>query len=73
VHVSDDAIAYLREAPGETVLCLAARSGHEPIRLPLAALGGSELETLAGDDAEIDGGDAVLPADGPAFHAWRVA
>jgi len=22
---------------------------------------------------EIDGGDAVLPAEGPAFHAWRVA
>jgi len=73
VHVSDDAIAYLREAPEETVLCLAARSGHEPVRLPLAALGGPELETLAGADAEIDRGDAVLPAEGPAFHAWKVA
>ncbi len=73
VHVSADAIAYLREARGETVLCLAARSGHEPIRLRLAALGGTELETLTGADAEIDRGDAVLPAIGPAFHAWRVA
>jgi alpha-glucosidase len=71
-HVSADAIAYLRETAGETLLCLAAREGHEPVRLPLAALGGRELETLAGDDAEIVDGQAVLPADGPAFHAWRV-
>jgi alpha-glucosidase len=71
-HVSDEAIAYLREAVGETVLCLAVRGGDEQVRLPLAALGGSELETLWGRDAEIAGPDAVLPAGGPAFHAWRV-
>jgi alpha-glucosidase len=72
-HVSADAIAYVREAGGETVLCLAARAAHEPIRLPLAGLGGQELETLVGGDAAVAGGEAVLPADGPAFHAWRVA
>lgn len=72
-HVSADAIAYLREAPGETVLCLAARGEHEPVRLPLAAMGGTELDTLWGEDAQIEDGDAVLPAGGPAFHAWRVA
>lgn len=71
-HVSDDAIAYLREVPGETVLCLAARAEHEPLRLPLVALGGEALDTLAGDDARIEGATAVLPAHGPAFHAWRV-
>jgi alpha-glucosidase len=71
-HVSADAIAYLREATGETVLCLASRAAHDPVRLPLTALGGSELETLAGENALIDGGEAVLPGDGPAFHAWRV-
>jgi alpha-glucosidase len=71
-HVSADAIAYLRETLGEAVLCLAARDEHEPVRLPLAAIGGSGLETLWGDDAEIEGGDAVLPAGGPAFHSWRV-
>ena len=72
-HVSADAIAYLREASGETVLCLAARAGHEPVRLPLAAIAGVELETLWGEDVEVDGDDAILPADGPAFHAWKVA
>ena len=73
VHVADDAIAYLREAAGETVLCLAARAPHEAVRVPVAELGGTELETLAGADAVSEGGEAVLPAAGPAFHAWRVA
>ena len=45
-HVSADAIAYLRETPRERILCLAARAPHEPVRLPLAALGCERLETL---------------------------
>jgi alpha-glucosidase len=72
VHVSDDAIAYVREAVGETVLCLAVRNGDRPVRVALAPLGGSELETLWGDDARVDGNAAVLPEGGPAFHVWRV-
>jgi alpha-glucosidase len=71
-HVSADAIAYLRELPGERVLCFAARTGHEPVRLRLAALGCGALETLTGGHAEVQGGDVVLPHDGPAFHAWRL-
>ena len=63
VHVSDDAIAYLRETPGERLLCLAARAPHAPVTVPFAG-----LETLYGGDAA--GG--VLPADGPAFHVWRI-
>ena len=71
-HVSADAIAYLRETPGERLLCLAARRAHERVRLPLARLGCSAFETLAGGDVRIEDGDAVLPADGPAFHVWRL-
>ncbi|HEY9326076.1 MAG TPA: alpha-amylase family glycosyl hydrolase, partial [Candidatus Limnocylindria bacterium] len=71
-HVSADAIVYLREARGESVLCLAARGSHQSVRLSLDALGARELETLAGEDVSIDGDHAVLPTDGPAFHAWRV-
>jgi len=63
VHVSDDAVAYLREAPGERLLCLAARAPHAPVTVPFTS-----LETLYGGDAS--GG--VLPADGPAFHVWRI-
>jgi hypothetical protein len=49
------------------------RAGDEEIRLPLAALGGTKLETVWGDDASLVGDEAVLPAGGPAFHAWRIA
>jgi len=63
-HVSDDAIAYIRETRDERLLCLAARAAHDPISTPFP-----ELETLFGDDAR----DGVLPSDGPAFHIWRVA
>jgi alpha-glucosidase len=67
LQVGPDAIAYVREARDETVLCLAARAPHAPLRVPQAG-----LETLVGDDAEVDGDGAVLPAEGPAFHAWRL-
>jgi alpha-glucosidase len=65
--VDDDVIAYLRETPDERLLCLASRAPHEPIRLPFPS-----LETLYGDEPEVDGGEAVLPAEGPAFHVWRL-
>jgi alpha-glucosidase len=71
-HVSADAVAYVREARDESVLCLATRGSHEPVRLSLGALGAQELETLAGEDVSVDGGHVVLPPGGPAFHAWRV-
>src|SRR4029078_12875348 len=41
-HVSDDAIAYVREARDGAVLCLAARRDHPPRRLPLSRLGWAE-------------------------------
>ena len=72
-HVSTDAIAYLRESADEVVLCLAARAEHERIRLSQKTLGATSAETLYGDDLHIDGDDVVLPAGGPAFHAWRIA
>ncbi|MET0561035.1 MAG: glycoside hydrolase family 13 protein [Gaiellaceae bacterium] len=72
-HVSADAIAYLRESRAETVLCLAARAHHAPVRLSRAALGGAQPETLIGEDIQIDGEEVVLPASGPAFHVWRIA
>ena len=71
--VDGDVIAYLRETRDERLLCLASRDEHASVRLPLAALDASELETLYGDDAELESGDAVLPAAGPAFHVWRLA
>jgi alpha-glucosidase len=72
VSVGRDAVAFLRETRDERLLVLAARAEHEPVRVALGALGSRDLEPLEGGDAAIDGGDAVLPADGPAFHVWRL-
>jgi alpha-glucosidase len=63
VHISPDAVAYLRETRDERLLCLAARGPHDPISTPF-----TRLETLYGEDAR----NGVLPADGPAFHLWRI-
>jgi alpha-glucosidase len=63
VHVSADAIAFLRETLDDRLLVLAARATHEPITTPF-----SSLETLYGEDAS----NGLLPADGPAFHIWRI-
>ncbi|MDX6513803.1 MAG: alpha-glucosidase [Gaiellaceae bacterium] len=71
-HVGPDAIAYLRETREEQLLCLAARDDHAPVRLSLAALGCEELEPLYGGTATVADGEATLPADGPAFHVWRL-
>jgi alpha-glucosidase len=71
-HVEPEAIAYLRETAGERLLCLAARADHAPAALPLAALGCRELESLYGGEATVEHGHAVLPAEGPSFHVWRL-
>jgi alpha-glucosidase len=71
-HVGADAIAYLRETRDERLLCLAVRAPAGDVRLPLSALGSRLLEPLFGDEARVEGSDAVLPGDGPAFHVWRL-
>ncbi|MEX2256865.1 MAG: glycoside hydrolase family 13 protein [Acidimicrobiia bacterium] len=71
-HVEADCLAYLRETGSERLLCLAGRDAHAPVRLSLAQLGARGLETLYGSDAKLEGGDALLPADGPSFHVWRM-
>lgn len=70
--VGEDAIAYLREHGDERLLCLAARADHDPIRLPLEALGCRSLDPVLGGEALCAAGIATLPADGPAFHIWRI-
>ncbi len=74
LDIGDDALAFLREAPAETVLVQAARADHTPIRIP-AAVVGSELAGLAGTaDLRTDAdGMITLPADGPAFGMWRLS
>jgi alpha-glucosidase len=73
LHVADDALTFLREAPGESVLVHAARASHAPVRIPEAVLG-ARLTGLAGAaDLHADaGGRVTLPANGPAFGMWRL-
>jgi alpha-glucosidase len=71
-YVNSDAIAYLRESPGERLLVLASRGAHEPVRLPLDRLGARELEPVTGSEASVEGGIASLPGDGPDFNIWRL-
>lgn len=69
VHTGADSLTFLREHPDERVLVHVARAPHEPVVLPLAALGvrsASALVPLAGERASARGAAAVaLPADGP--------
>jgi alpha-glucosidase len=73
-HVSEDAIAYLRETHTERLLCLALRADvDDPIRLPLESLGCRALESLYGSAAGSDPrGLVTLPSEGPSFHVWRL-
>ena len=72
LSIGDDALTFLREAPGESVLVHAARAPHAPVRLPRAVVGNA-LTGLAGtgDLAAGPDGWVTLPADGPAFGMWR--
>jgi alpha-glucosidase len=70
--VGDDAIAYLREADGDRLLCLALRTDHAPIRLSLDALACRDLQSIYGGPALLVDGDVLLPAEGPSFHVWRL-
>jgi alpha-glucosidase len=72
VSIGEDAVLYLREHGDERLLCLAARSEHEPVRVSLAALGCRALETVLGGDATCAAGIATLPGHGPAFAVWRL-
>jgi alpha-glucosidase len=73
LSISDDALTFLREAPGESVLVHAVRAEHPLIRIP-ATVVGTELTGLAGSSdlrADADG-MLILPSQGPAFHMWRL-
>jgi alpha-glucosidase len=69
--IGDDAMTFLREAPGETVLVHAARANHPAVRIPETVIG-STLQGLAGSaDLKADAdGFVTLPADGPTFGMW---
>ena len=72
LHIGSDVVVYLRETAEDRVLCCASRSVHAPVQLPIAALQCERIETVLGETPTLLGDRIVLPANGPAFHAWRL-
>ena len=72
VHVGADVVVYLRETVDDRLLCAAARNVHAPVQIAAEALDCERLTTLVGGNAAVVEGRVVLPAEGPAFHVWRL-
>ena len=72
LHVGTDAIAFVREHPDETVLVVVARGQSEPVRLPLAAVGGGSVRSLFGFDASVVAGQVVIDVPSAGAGVWRV-
>ncbi len=69
VHVSADAIAFLREIAGESLLVAAVRAATAPIEVPLDAALSALYEATDLSPAK---GVLTLPGDGPALRIWRL-
>lgn len=52
--IDDDALVFLREALGETVLVQAARANHAPIQLPTAVVGSALTGRAGATNLEAD-------------------
>ncbi|KNC20011.1 hypothetical protein AC792_03095 [Arthrobacter sp. RIT-PI-e] len=76
VHIGDDSMTYLREHADERILVHAARAGHQPLTLPLTALGITSVDNLVPVLGEpctaVDADTTQLPANGPAAHIYRL-
>ena len=76
VHVGAESMTFLREHREQRILVHVARSAHDAVRLPLAALGlrsVAQLAPLVGDPAAAAGpGRAVLPSYGLAAHVYAL-
>ncbi|GAA1738567.1 maltodextrin glucosidase [Isoptericola hypogeus] len=73
--VHDDAVAYLRETPGERVLVVLARAPWPGTRLPRHLLApGAHPEVLYGDVAlTVTGSGLEVAGDGPGVGVFRLA
>ncbi|GAA3884052.1 maltodextrin glucosidase [Leifsonia kafniensis] len=73
LHVSDDALVYLRESAEGSVLVFAARAGAS-VTLPGQAFGGADAAEVLFGQAELTASaDGIrLGVGGPSFTAWAV-
>jgi alpha-glucosidase len=72
LHVGTDAIAFVREHPDETMLVAVARNQAEPVRIPLADLGGSGIHPLFGFTADVVADQVVIDVPSAGAGVWRV-
>lgn len=72
VHVSDDAVVFVRESAEESVLVVAGSGESVSVGLPAEAVPGmSAAQRVFGELALAAAGDAVrITGSGPAFGAW---
>jgi alpha-glucosidase len=77
IAAHDEFLLYVRESPGEAMLCLAARGAAPPVGVPAERLGltsPSEVEAVYGDAERLraDAGRVTVAINGPAFLVWRL-
>jgi alpha-glucosidase len=74
VYAGDDAVAYLREAPGERMLVLLTRASGSDIVLEESAVGwsGEAVNRFGGAALRTLNGKVTLPGDGPMAQMWQL-
>jgi alpha-glucosidase len=72
LHVSTDAVAFVREHPDESVLVVVARSQAQTVRVPLADLNARTIHHLFGFTAEVVADQAVIDVPSAGAGVWRV-
>jgi len=65
-------VAFISLGLPDGLIGVAWPSMRQSFGLPLDALGCRTLDPVLGGDALCAAGIATLPADGPAFHVWRL-
>ncbi|HET9061410.1 MAG TPA: glycoside hydrolase family 13 protein [Acidimicrobiales bacterium] len=73
-HVADDALAYLREAPGQRLLVLLTRATGRDIVIDARHLGytAGAANRFGGSELHVHNGKVTLPGDGPTAQIWEI-
>jgi alpha-glucosidase len=72
LHVGTDALAFVREHPDESVLVVVSRGQAEPVRVPLADLGGGAVRHEFGFTARPVADQVVIDVPSAGAGVWRV-
>jgi alpha-glucosidase len=75
VYQGDDAVAYLREAPGERMLVLLTRAPGKDLALDARSMGwsGEAVNRFGGAALRAHNGKVAVPGEGPMAQIWQLA